>query len=56
MRILLKMMLQLRLIVTEILKEKQKRKSPVPSPTDMHNVDGPYISADEVGNIAPGKG
>ena len=46
-------MLQLRLIVTKISKERKKNQ--VSLPTIIHNADGPNISANEVVNIAPGE-
>lgn len=48
------MMLQLRLIVTKMSKERKKNQLSLP--TIIHNAHGPNISANEVVNIAPGEG
>ena len=47
-------MLQLRLIVTKMSKERKKNQLSLP--TIIHNAHGPNISANEVVNIAPGEG
>ena len=36
--------------------ENEKKKSSIPYPTVLHNIDGPNISPDQVVNIAPGEG
>ena len=36
--------------------EKEKKKTCVPFPTVLHNIDGPNVSPDQIVNIAPGEG
>ena len=38
------------------LKEREMKKSSLPFPTVMHNIDGPNITPSEIVNIAPGEG
>ena len=38
------------------LKERELKKSSLPFPTVMHNIDGPNIPLSDMVNLAPGKG